>query len=48
MSLAGDDPPDLQGRSNPQFPSNPAIDNIMGRARGFGPELPLVIQALEA
>lgn len=35
--LMGDVPPDQQGRSDWQFPSDPAIGNIIGRARGLGP-----------
>jgi len=36
--LLGEVPPDQQGRSDRQFPSDPAIGNIMGRARSWGPQ----------
>lgn len=43
--LLGELLPDRQGRSDRQFPSDPAIGNIIRRARSWGPKLPVVIQA---
>jgi hypothetical protein len=36
MSLRGDDPPDQQGRSDPQFPGDPAIGNCIGGREVLG------------
>ena len=37
MTVSGEDPPDQQGRSDRQFTRDPAIGNIIGRARSEGP-----------
>ncbi len=39
----GELPPDQQGKGERQFLSDAAIGNIIGRARSWGPFLPVVI-----